>query len=658
MTQKENWWMDDPWRMIQTNLREIDMEDMDAKEFASDLADYHATVVTLNAAGILADYETKLPYQKTCEYLHGSGLEEIIEECHKKGIKVIARCDFTKIPEETYEKYPHWAYRDKDGNPLIYNGFVQTCINGEYQQKKVLEILDEVFTNFAFDGLFCNMSGVVVTDYELNIHEPCHCENCKTMFKNQFGMELPDSFQKRDATFGAYMRFINTCSADQKKKIYETVKSIRPSIAVNGFDYFRTECNQDINHHPWVYDGAANSRRIAGRYRKKRVDDASAVYMAFQYRHTGISSELLKIRQWQNLMYGGGLSVYTLGTLKNKKDPSALLASKEVYEFYAACEEAYNHQHSAAKVLLLTKALMGREDEEQDGLVEILSQCHIPFDEMRLPDFREECLGDYEVLLMGDVSSLSESQAKAIDDFVAAGGKLIATGGCGILDQRRMPLPKPMLSCLGMESVEKIEKVKSSILELSVEDQKMFSNCAQKQIGTIVPWKTYIKGSLKNEAKGYFTLLPEQPFGPPEICYEKGKTAYPGVIEMPFGKGKSFWAPFEVGSFYREFGYENTFFFMKDVLESLAGIKPLIISSPMVEATITESEDAWMIHLLNLSGSFGNTYHDPIEIGNVVINFDAENREVICLNGGEVNIKDGALYLKSLKEYEAVVIKK
>lgn len=658
MIQKENWWENHPWRMIQTNLREIDMEDLDAKTFAADLADYHATVVTLNAAGILADYETKLSYHKVCEYLYGSSLGEIIEECHKKGIKVIARCDFTKIPQETYEKYPHWAYLDKNGNPLIYNGFVQTCINGEYQQKKVLEILTEVFSEFDFDGLFCNMSGVVVTDYDLNIHEPCHCETCKKQFFEQFGMEIPDSFEKRDAAFGAYMRFINGCSGGQKKKIYETVKSIRPSIAVNGFDYFRTECNQDINHHPWVYDASANSRRIAGRYRRKRVDDASAVYMAFQYRHTGISSELLKLRQWQNLMYGGGLSVYTLGTMKNRKDPSALLASKEVYEFFANHEEAYKNQGSAAKVLLLTKALMGREDMEQDGLVEILTQCHIPFDEMRLPEFKGECLSDYEVLLLGDVSSLSKEQAQAIDAFVSEGKTLIATGGCGIFDQRRMPLQAPVLSCLGMETVEKVEKVKSSILEISEEDKKVFLNCDKKQVGNIVPWKTYVKGSLKRDAKTYLSLLPEQPFGPPEICYEKGTTQYPGVIEMKFGKGKSFWAPFEVGSFYREFGYENTFLFFKDVLESLADIKPLIEGTPMIEANITENDDSWMIQLLNLSGAFGNTYHDSIPISDVVIHFDAGDKELCCLNGGEIKTEDGYLCLEVLSDYEAIVIKK
>ena len=58
-----HWWENYPWRMIQTNLREIDMEDMDAKKYVADLQAFGATVVTLNAAGIIASYDTELEDQ-------------------------------------------------------------------------------------------------------------------------------------------------------------------------------------------------------------------------------------------------------------------------------------------------------------------------------------------------------------------------------------------------------------------------------------------------------------------------------------------------------------------------------------------------------------------------------------------------------------------
>ncbi|MCR5546607.1 MAG: beta-galactosidase [Lachnospiraceae bacterium] len=655
---EEMWWESHPWRMVQTNLREIDMENINAEDFAKSLEDYHATVVTLNAAGIIADYETKLPYQKTCEYLHGDSLKEILDACHKRNIRVIARCDFTKLPKEAIEKHPDWAYRDKNGEMLEYNGFVQTCINGAYQQEKVNEVLEEVFTNFDFDGLFCNMSGVVVMDYDLNIHEPCHCENCKKMFKNSMGMDIPDSFGKRDAVFGAYMGFINGCAKKQKQKMYEAVKKIRPDIAVNGFDYFRTECNQDINHLPWVYDASANTRRLTGRNRSKVVDDASAVYMGFQYRHTGISTGLLELRQWQNLVHGGRLSVYTIGTLQNKKDPSSVLASKNVYQFFAENEKHFVNHKSAAKVLLLAKPLMGRNDPEQDGLTELLSQCHIPFDEMRLPDFTIEVLKEYEVVVMADVDILPENTAKALDSFVEEGGKLFATGKTACLDRRKQPLETPQLACLPMERIEKVEKVKSSILEIGKEDEKVFLNCAKKQIGTIVPWNSFVVAKMKQDAKGYLKLIPEQPFGPPEICYETEQSDLCGVMEISYGKGKSVVAPFELGSFYYEYGYENSFLFFKDVMEGLLGQKDMAKTSPMVEVSVTENKEEWIIHLINLSGCFGKNYHEPIQMRSIGVSFGESGTDMETLNGGTLTKTEGGVTLDVLNTYEGIVIKK
>ena len=94
--EEKHWWQGYPWRMLQTNLREIDMADIDADTYAEQLKEYGATVVTLNAAGIIASYQTQLDCQTQSPYLTGSSLREIIDACHKRGIRVIARMDFSR----------------------------------------------------------------------------------------------------------------------------------------------------------------------------------------------------------------------------------------------------------------------------------------------------------------------------------------------------------------------------------------------------------------------------------------------------------------------------------------------------------------------------------------------------------------------------------
>ena len=93
-----HWWQTIPWRMVQTNLPDRAMADMDAARFARDLKDFGATVVNLNAAGIVANYETKLDFQPRNPYLTGDSLADVVAACHAQGIRVIARTDFFPYP--------------------------------------------------------------------------------------------------------------------------------------------------------------------------------------------------------------------------------------------------------------------------------------------------------------------------------------------------------------------------------------------------------------------------------------------------------------------------------------------------------------------------------------------------------------------------------
>ena len=108
----KKWWDGYPWRLIQTNLREIDMEDIEADVYVKELMEFKATVVMINTSGIIASYPTKLPFQYQSQYLKGDSLEKIIAACHAAGIKVLARTDFSKVRYPLYQQHPEWAYRD------------------------------------------------------------------------------------------------------------------------------------------------------------------------------------------------------------------------------------------------------------------------------------------------------------------------------------------------------------------------------------------------------------------------------------------------------------------------------------------------------------------------------------------------------------------
>ncbi|MDR0642573.1 MAG: hypothetical protein LBG07_08945, partial [Treponema sp.] len=67
----KKWWIDYPWRMVQTNLRQIDWADINAEQYVRDLKDFDATVVLLNAAGIIANYPVQSEFETVNPFLTG-----------------------------------------------------------------------------------------------------------------------------------------------------------------------------------------------------------------------------------------------------------------------------------------------------------------------------------------------------------------------------------------------------------------------------------------------------------------------------------------------------------------------------------------------------------------------------------------------------------
>jgi hypothetical protein len=167
-----DWWRDRPMRLIQTNLREIDIP-LDPVEYARTLYEFGANVALFNLGGIVANYPTRLPFHYVNPRLTKDIIPELIEQLHEKGIRLIGRFDFSKVNETIGSKHLEWLYRGLDGEPVLYNGQLQCCVNGQYQQECSLEILKEALGLYPLDGVFFNMIGYQVSDYSGVYHGIC-----------------------------------------------------------------------------------------------------------------------------------------------------------------------------------------------------------------------------------------------------------------------------------------------------------------------------------------------------------------------------------------------------------------------------------------------------------------------------------------------------
>ncbi len=643
--------------MIQTNLREPDMAEIDPEEYADQLAEFGATVVTLNASGIVASYETKHPFHTQSPYAQPGTLRKMIDACHARGIRVIARTDFTKVRYPLYEQHPEWACRTETGEIINYNGNVHVCPNSDYQQKYLFEILRETLTTHPFDGVFCNMSGFVVSDYSGNYYGICHCENCRKKFRDFCGRELPGKENRSDSVYALYEAFKEQCTTEHRNRMNRMIKEINEDIALNAVDYIRSESSTDIGRSTWIYSASGNARLAKGSSQVRPSDNASVDYMGFRYRHISVTPELNALRQWQSLANAGSVSLYILGYLGNHRDRSAFEPTKKVFQFHKAHEDLYRHLTDCSDTLLISNGNWKRNDPECYGWIRAMTESHIPFGEIIMDEFgREEHLAGKRLVVVPNAKKLSPAQAERIDAFVHRGGTVIVSGMPEVRDGQ------PLLKCSGLRSVPEVrDHCMSSMFEIASDrDRACFPRCALTPF--IAPGEKIAVAEWNPEAVQYLALVPEHPFGPPELCCYPEAGPEPGVIVNRYGQGKCISVPFQIGTFYYKEGHSNSLRFMQDILFELAQTVEIAPGlSPMVEVTWKRSGDCYLLQLVNNSGIFANSYFPPLRIADIALRVPSmAGRNARTLNGGIVTVQeengDLMIHLNELNEYEAIVL--
>jgi hypothetical protein len=619
---EKHWWVDYPWRQVQTNLRQIDMLDIDAAAYVRELQQFSATVAMINVGGILASYETRLPFHFQSPFLKGDSLRTIIDACHAAGIRVVARTDFSKIRRPVFEAHPEWAYRTIDGEIIDYEGNVHACVCGGFQQEYAFQILGEILKTLPVDGLFINMGGFQTRDYSHRSYSLCHCQSCKRLFKARFGLELPLKPDPQDKVYQAYCVFQQEVVRDYNQRLEAFVHEINPEVAINGVDFFRMESNTEYKRPlpHWQYSASSNTRCLRGISEPRVVSNTTVDFIGFFYRHIGVGAAQQKLRMYQQLANLGGLDYYLIGRLDNHLDRTPYEGIREVFRFHRQHEMEYRHLRSRADVLLLRASLWGDIPEER-GWIRALTENHILFDEALEKDLLTGLLERYKAIILPDSQQIGSALCEKLDAYAAQGGIVVSSGRSGRYDECFAERETQPLACLGVQRVNFTrEDMVSAMFLIGPQEKQIFKSFTDVDalaFGDMLTFQEYSPA-----ATTYFKLLPPQPFGPPERCYGGEPTNYPGIAVHPYGKGQGISIPFLIGSLYYREGYENSFFLLKDVLLSLCGIQSAAPDlTPMVEITLgvnAESEHA-LLQLVNTTGHFGNSYFKPVPIDNVVV---------------------------------------
>ncbi|MDQ0733373.1 alpha-amylase family protein [Arthrobacter sp. B1I2] len=606
-----------PFNALQTNLQEIDAA-MDAAAAADAVVDYGADTWVVNAGGIMSFYPTNLPFQTRNPLLaqrpSGDLFGDAVKAGKARGLKVIARFDMSKVSPRLARENPEWLYRSAEGKPQIYNTLYSVCPSGDYYQSRTFDVLDEVLDRYDVDGVFFNWFNFNVRDYDEVVHGPCHCEACRKGFAlYSGGGELPADAASE--TFGLWRRYTEQTLKQLTARIVDhlaargqhtgvLLREGAPMVYLEGNSAFKSMPGKEL----WPH---ATAEAVSAHVTSRPNAAVMVNCVAFTDSSHRLGSEQPEhFAQYviQTIARGGNPSVYYFGSPGRLPTQWTTSHAREIMRFRQQNSKVYEGLHPAAEIALVrpsyssvTQGNYWELVEEFRGLYLSLLEANLPFDVLPVGDLANlaarEGLTRYSLLVVPDMGNLG-SAATAIDEYVAGGGNLMSTGSAGIGRDGNLELA----SSLALQALTPA-LTGNELRSTYVTDKPQPRIADYHYNGPLLPlFGRYQRCIWKPGSISSGFVLPQAPFGPPELAYGHQGSSDPAYVRGPHGKGEVLHVPWTIGRTYREFGKTDVRDHFITLVKTL--VKPELTAElhDSIEMITGTNDHGRVVHLINHSG--------------------------------------------------------
>ena len=654
-----SWWKEKTFRQVQNNLRDIDGA-MDVDYEVAMLKELGANVVQVGCGGISAFSPSELACQLPTPYLQGDKFGEIVEKCHANGIRVIARFDISKANQKFLETNPEWFCRGQDGQPILFEDCASVCVNGDYQQNRMVDIISEILHKYPVDGIFFNIPGYSTYDYNNKYVGICQCENCKRRFREwSGGMILPTVEDDEDLVYRKYEEFKSYTVSDLLGKIRRTIKKINPEVALSTYsddniDIVRNEAHSaldDIGRF-WLYNASDDGASVGNTFPDKVSSTVAINAVDIPVRFMGASPYINESRLYQQMAVGSNLDWCIIGAFEDYPDRENYEGVKRVFHMHAQHEDLFSCLKSAAKVMLVQprpfyqfSCVTHCNSNEYRGLAHILKEAHIPFNPVIYSGIDNviDRLDEYDVIILPDLPRRPSDRFR--QKLLNTTATVVATGRTFQED------PELLQQLFGVRVLEKITPIRSTYM--ATEPKEIFKSFPLRD------WVYLDKEAYRislQDALGELPLIGYAPYGPPERAYGHKRT---GDYMAAVKDGKNIYLPWQIGTLYYVQGYEDFKQIFIDLLDSVRPLDmPFITDAPSCAEMIFRraDENTCLLQIINLSGYNGKTMFKPLPLENIHVTLPGKQIkkvELLTLEGlEEQDVEtDGTLVLRCPQLY-------
>ncbi|MBR7744805.1 beta-galactosidase [Phycicoccus sp. BSK3Z-2] len=608
--------------MFQTNLRETDAT-MDVDATLDAIERHGADTWLVNAGGILSFYPTDLPHQTRNPHLEGrpSGdlLGDAVTAAHERGIRVVARMDFSKIGPEVAARHPEWLYVDPQGEHQVFEGLASTCPSAGYYQEAAFEALTEVATRYPVDGFFFNWFGFNEVDYAGRYRGVSQNDASRRAFSAYApGTEMPTDWTS--PTYGTWLAYASATIEDLTRRFREHISSLRPEacfIRGDGADVYFHEANNELGRTLWPSATSENVSAARTAHPERPVFSNSVAFYDMPYRLA--AEQPAHYRQYiaQTLARGGTPSVYIMGE-PGAIDYPNVDAVSPLFHLHRQHTEDYDGLVPAADVLLVRPDVPQRGQEGPDpleyrGIHLALQQSHIPFDVLRARDLgaadANDLLERYDVVVLPDLGPLEDRTVTVLDRWVSTGGAVVTTGRSAVRSDGSPQLASYPARLLGPPLA-----APETFATYAVRPAPAGSAPRAPVVPLVGTWSPM---DVHADATTVMSLVPPAPFGPPEKAHGNLVGSSAAVARSrPEGGGSVTVLPWTAGRGFLETGLSVIGDAVALAVDAgRRGRVPLGFSLPRhVEVTVQRGRTGTLVHLVNLGGILGNNFVDTVPV--------------------------------------------
>ena len=609
---------DVPWqrkirRLGQLNMTEHDPVALNVEQWADYWASMKVDAVLVSVTGILAYYQTKVPFHRKGKYL---GDRDFFGDCcaaaKKRGLHVIARLSPDLNWEDAVAAHPEWFERDAEGKPIVHNEdsrLFRTCMFSTYMTDYIPAIMREINSQYDVDGLFTNAWP------PLGKLPVCHCAICRNLPPSGT-VEYWDKFNER--TVYLWKLYDSIAKEKHAGNFYFAnlgggIRSTANLVQLGELcEWFQAD-NQGRGGEDAPIWGCAMQGRVCSAVQKgKMATNVNAGWSTGPVRWRGVSKSEAEWRMWADETVASGMVPYhhIVGAESGMgEDQRSLAPAREFFHWTAKHDPHFINKRSIASIgvvmgqrtqLFYQPPRGASAGQYMEGLYFALLEGRFFFDFVHEEKLSLDYLRKYSALLLPNIALLSDSQLRQLREYVDAGGSLLATFETGLYTERNQKRADfGLADVFGIRKADEIQGTIGNAFSARIEKRH--------EILSGFTGTNWIAGAeyrvpLAPVEDPILTVVPGSVAYPPELSYpDPSHTTEPAVVLREKGKSRLIYFPGDIDRTLWHSGHTDLSRLLRNSIRWVAGEdQPVSISGGgLIETFAWETQAGFAVHVLN-----------------------------------------------------------